>query len=155
MSLIICVGNRYQATDAAGPLVYERLAQAELPPGVELIDGGLAGLDLSRFMEQAERIVFVDAVLAPDSQDGVVILTAEDVEKDALDTYDHAAGLGYMLRAARQMSDGPLPEIFVVGIAGVPDPGTITTAASLCVSIAADGYLAEQGQEARTAGGAR
>ncbi len=155
MSLIICVGNRYQATDAAGPLVYEHLAQAELPPGVELIDGGLAGLDLSLFMDQAERIVFVDAVSASDSQSGVVVLTADDVEKDAPDTYDHSAGLGYMLRAARRTSDGPLPEIFVVGIAGVPDPGTIMTAADLCVSIAAGDHLAEQGQGARTAGGER
>ena len=43
---IICVGNRLVAADAAGPQVHDRLAGRPLPPGVELVDGGLQGLDL-------------------------------------------------------------------------------------------------------------
>ena len=46
MKRIICVGNRHSAADAAGPLVYERLARMERPLDIEVIDGALAGLDL-------------------------------------------------------------------------------------------------------------
>ncbi len=154
MRRIICVGNRHSAADAAGPLVYERLARMERPLDIEVIDGALAGLDLLRFVEQAERVVFVDAVRAGGSRGRVVVLTADEAAENAPEIYDHSAGLAYLLRALRCVSEGPLPEIWVVGIEGIPEGETIKTAADLCLSIAAEGYRAAR-QHTAPACGAR
>jgi hydrogenase maturation protease len=143
---IICIGNRYQPEDAAGPLVYEYLSQTPLPPDVDALDGGLAGLDLLRFVEQAERVVFIDAWLGPELHERVAVFAAAEIERAASDTYGHAAGLAYMLRAWRNVADGPLPETWVVGISGVPDRDTVRAAAELSLSIARDGC--DPGREA-------
>jgi hydrogenase maturation protease len=152
MKRIICVGNRYHPEDAAGPLVYERLAQTERPPGVEVIDGALTGLDLLRFVEQTERVVFVDAVSALGPPGTIIVLRADEVSGNAGAVYDHSAGLAYLLRVLPRVLAGPVPEIFLVGIEGIPARGTIRAAADLCLSIAAEGYRAAHGPVARASG---
>jgi hydrogenase maturation protease len=142
MKRIICVGNRYRDDDAAGPLVYEHLARTALPEDVELVDGALAGLDLLPLVEGTERVVFVDAVSGFGTPGGLVVLTADQAGKDAPETYGHSAGLAYLLRILENVSDGPLPEIFLVGIEGAAPLDTTIAAADLCLSIVADGYAA-------------
>jgi hydrogenase maturation protease len=151
---IICIGNRYKPEDAAGPLVCEYLGRSALPPDVEVIDGALADLDLLRFVEPAERVVFVDAALDCGTLDRVAVFTAAEVEQDAPGAYDHSAGLAYCLRAWRCAAERPLPETFVVGIAGVPNCETVRAAAELCVSVARDGFTAEHRPAVPSAGGA-
>ncbi len=62
MKRIICIGNRFVEEDSAGYQVFQELSLKPLPEDVELIDGGLAGLDLLRFIEGAEEVVFVDSI---------------------------------------------------------------------------------------------
>ena len=76
------------------------------------------------------------------------MLTADEVAADAPDAYDHAAGLPYLLRVLRRLSDSPLPEVFLVGIEGRPGRDTIVAAGDLSLSIAACGRAAEPGQAA-------
>jgi hydrogenase maturation protease len=140
MKRIICVGNRHQSHDAAGPLVYDRLIRMQLPPDVEVIEGALAGLDLLRFMEGAQRVVFVDAVSGLESENGIVVLSAEEAAQNADQTYSHAAGLGYLLRVIERVCEGPVPEICLVGIAGVPDEDMIAAAIDRCRVIVEQGY---------------
>ena len=43
--------------------VFDRLQEMQpLPAGIELIEGGLAGLNLLPLLERGGRVVFVDAV---------------------------------------------------------------------------------------------
>lgn len=142
MRRIICIGNRYAADDSAGVLVYRHLTEMELPRDVEVIDGALGGLGLLRFIEPAERVVFVDAVWTGGVPGGVVVLAADEVAENAPQTYGHSAGLSYLLGALHSASEWALPDIWVVGIAGVPDSATVTRAAGICLSIAVEGGLA-------------
>lgn len=119
---IICVGNRFVPQDAAGPAVYSLLRAGELPAGVELIDGGIAGLDLLRWVEGARRVVFVDALCEPPGREvgaGVVLLTCEEVAARAGmepgGAYGHAAGLSALLRLIPAVCSPP-PEVLVVGV---------------------------------------
>ncbi len=140
MKRIICVGNRFHAQDAAGPAVYDRLASHSIPDDVEVIDGGLAGLDLLRFVEDAERVVFVDAVIGLSGTVGVVILDRADACRyAAAAAYGHAAGLTYLLQALPHVCEGAIPEVHLVGIEGDADDETIRVAAELSVSVAVDG----------------
>ena len=152
MKRIVCVGNRYHPEDVAGPRVYDYLRTIAWPPDVEVIDGGVAGLDLLRFVESAERVVFVDALAGPSAVERVVVLTADEVAANAPDAYDHAAGLPYLLRVLRRLSDDPVPEVFLVGIEGRPGRATIAAAGDLSLSLAASGRAAEPGQAALACG---
>ncbi len=139
MKRIICIGNRYRFCDAAGPMVYDLLARRDLLPEVELVDGGLAGLDLLRFVQGARRVVFVDAVVGFDEADGVFVLNADEAAVCAEAAFDHAAGLAYLLRVLPQVLDGQLPEVLLVGIQGEPNDSAVETAAELSLSLAVEG----------------
>ena len=76
---IICIGNRYVPADAAGFRVHRRLTGLTLPPDVELIDGGLAGLNLLRLLEHVDRVVFVDSTDAPETTDPIIVLDCDQV----------------------------------------------------------------------------
>ena len=137
MRRIICIGNRYAAEDAAGPAVYDYLRPLVLPAGIELIDGGLAGLDLLRYLEGAEQVVFVDSVSGAQRGDlnTVLILAEEQVAALASSRYDHSAGLAYLLRILPEVCDEPLPQVTLVGIEGHPDQAAIHKAAAIALQI--------------------
>lgn len=135
MNRIICIGNRYIAQDAAGPAVYDYLQGQELPPQVEVIDGGVGGLALLRFMENVYRVIFVDQTCG--FTETMVVMRGVDVA-DLAERYDHAAGLPYLLRIFPQVCEGMLPEIAVIGIGPDPAPILIRTAARQALQMATD-----------------
>lgn len=136
---IICVGNRFIKEDAAGPLVYDHLKNKPLPSDVELIDGGLAGLNMLRFIPGADRVIFVDATDGFESSSPVFIVDIDDASPYADAIYDHSAGLAYLLLVLPHVHEGKLPEIYLVGIEGVADPPKIAEAAALSIRVAQRG----------------
>lgn len=113
-SRIICIGNPYQPEDWVGPAVHGVLSRQPLPAGVELIDGGLQGLNLLRMLEQTEQVIFADTLredlaLTPHC----VVIEDPFAASDAL-CFGHGGGLGYLLNAARATQPG-LPRMRIVG----------------------------------------
>lgn len=139
MRRIICIGNRHHPEDAAGPRVYDLLRRRGLPDGIELIDGGLAGLNLLRYLERAERVVFVDRVSGFGRPGEVLSLDLEEATAAAMRRYDHTGGLAYLLRVLPAVCEGPTPGIRIVGIEGKADDAAIADAAALALKFAADG----------------
>jgi hydrogenase maturation protease len=133
---IICVGNRYKPEDSAGLLVYDQIVSHKIPADIELIDGGLAGLNMLRFMHGTNRVVFIDAVNGFRPSGGVMVLDAEDASRHADKVFGHSAGLSYFLRVLPEVHDAKLPEIFVVGIEGTPNSDKILEAAEVSLKIA-------------------
>jgi len=120
-------------------MVYDQLVSNRLPKDIEVIDGGLEGLNLLRFMQGAERVVFIDAVNGFRPLGGVIVLDAKDASRHADTIFGHSAGLAYCLRVLPEVHDGELPEIFVVGIEGTTDPEKILKAAEMSLEIANQG----------------
>ena len=60
-TIVLALGNSLRGDDGAGPAVLERLAAAGVPPGVELIDGGLAGLETALHLQHRRRAIILDA----------------------------------------------------------------------------------------------
>ena len=139
MKRIICIGNRYLPEDAAGYAVLEALLKMELPDDVEVIDGGLAGLDLLRFIEGTKRVVFIDTVSGFDTDDNVVQIEGIEVAGLADLRFDHSAGLPYLLRVLPEAYPGSIPQIVVLGIEGVPDEQTVQKVSTLALKIAMEG----------------
>jgi hydrogenase maturation protease len=149
MNRIICIGNRYLTEDAAGYEIYLRLQQLILPDYVELVDGGLGGLDLLRFVEGCRQVVFVDNVQGFGRPGEIVILGAKDVAKLSDKTFEHAAGLPYLLRILPQVCDGPVPHVRLVGIEGPVEGAVYDDVAQTALRLASDRLLADPNKAAR------
>lgn len=135
MNRIICIGNRFLDRDAAGPKVFDVLSQHPLPEGVEIIDGGTAGLNLLGLVDGAERVIFVDAVAGFLPAAGVTVMHADDVPPPAT-VYDHGAGLPYLLNVIPRTCDQAPAAMFIVGIEGEADGGLIAEAAATSLRLA-------------------
>jgi len=136
MGMIICTGNRLAGTDDLGPRVYDRLARSTLPPEVELLDGGLAGLDLLPLLEVEGPVVLVDSLGDEVGHGGVVVLDAVEAAKQMEPGYGHDDGLAYLLRVAPAVAEAPLPRIHLVGAAGVVPDEIVAEAAEVALRLA-------------------
>lgn len=135
MNRIICIGNGFIQGDDFGPRVYARLAGGPLPADTEVIDGGIAGLNLLRFFDGCERLVFVDNLAESLPPDEIVVL--EDSQLlDSAGAYSHASGLGYLVRADRAIRGESRPQIFLVGAAQQATDRAAAAAVERCLHLA-------------------
>ncbi len=88
--LVAGVGNIFLGDDGFGVEVVRRLAEREMPEGVEVKDFGIRGMDLTyALQEDYEVVVFVDAVPRGE-EPGTVYLIEPEIEEDggvSLDTH--------------------------------------------------------------------
>jgi hydrogenase maturation protease len=133
-SRIICVGNRLVAEDSLGPTVFDHLKTLHLPPQIDVIDGGLLGLDLLPFFENAGRVVIVDSVCGFGDAGEVVVLEDSLFRSAAETKYDHAGGLGYLIRVLPHVLDC-LPEIYLVGVETPHNTMSISKAGAVALSL--------------------
>jgi hydrogenase maturation protease len=88
--LIAGVGNIFLGDDGFGVEVVRRLAERELPEGVEVVDFGIRGMDLAYALQKDyEVVVFVDATPRGE-EPGTVYLLEPEIEEDgevSLDTH--------------------------------------------------------------------
>lgn len=82
-TVLIGCGNLLRGDDAAGPLVvrylWERWGE-RVPPGVRVVDGGTAGMDVAFQMRGARRVVLVDACLTGETPGTLYRVPGEEVE---------------------------------------------------------------------------
>lgn len=113
--LVAGIGNIFLGDDGFGCEVVRRLAERELPEGVEVRDFGIRGMDLAyTLMEPYEAVVFVDAVPRGE-EPGTVYLIEADVPDEgevALDT--HGMDPVSVIRLARVLG-AEIPRTLVVG----------------------------------------
>ncbi len=114
--LVLGLGNSLRGDDGAGPAVVAALSHMDLPPQLELIDGGTPGLETVLLFEGYERVIIVDAAemgleagewrrFTPDTAE---IKSNEHKLEGTL----HAAGLAEALALAEAL--GMLPEKVVI-----------------------------------------
>lgn len=84
--LVLGIGNVLLKDEGVGVRAVEELRRSHvLPPGVEVVDGGTAGLDLLDVMEQAEHVIVIDCVLAEEAPGAIL--------RYPLDEFDAPAGI--------------------------------------------------------------
>ncbi|MDY6877203.1 MAG: hydrogenase maturation protease [Chloroflexota bacterium] len=115
--LILGLGNPLRGDDGIGCRLVEEMACQELPPGVQVLDGGAAGLGLLNLVEGWERIVIVDAAEMGRRPGEFVRFTPDDVRLASTpDRFSfHHAGLGEALALADALGR-PLPGIVIFGV---------------------------------------
>ncbi|MFI5246530.1 MAG: HyaD/HybD family hydrogenase maturation endopeptidase [Gemmatimonadales bacterium] len=76
-TVVIGLGNPLMGDDGAGLVALEVLRDEWLLDGVELVDGGTWGMSLLPDIEDADRVIFIDAIVAGGAPGDVVILERE------------------------------------------------------------------------------
>ena len=115
-TLILGVGNILLRDEGIGVRVVEAMEQMGLPPGVELLDGATAGLDLLDVLADRRRVIVVDAVEG-DARPGTVLrLTPEDrVPRAGQRISLHEIGVLETLTVAKQLGIAP-QEVIIFGV---------------------------------------
>jgi len=114
---VIGLGNILMRDEGVGVLAVQALQERyELPPGLEVLDGGTSGLDLLPYIENRDRVLFVDAVNFRKEPGYIGILENQEIPvffapKDSL----HHLGLMDILAAAQLLGTAP-KEVCLIGI---------------------------------------
>ncbi len=139
---IICIGNRFIEHDCAGLDVHEWLQrQNSLPTDIELVEGGMGGLNLLPYLERGGRVVFVDSVQGYGSPGEIVVLDRQQITAPRGPVhYDHGAGLDYLLAVLPEVCEGEMArEIYLVGLEIPSSDEAIEQAAGLSLRLASHG----------------
>jgi hydrogenase maturation protease len=117
--LVAGIGNVFLGDDGFGTEVAARLARNELPPGVDVEDFGIRGMDLAYALRDYDVAIFVDA-LPRGNAPGTLYLIEPDLDEPeaAIDT--HGMDPVKVLALARHLGDR-LPRVLVVGC----EPATV------------------------------
>ncbi|MGY6037376.1 HyaD/HybD family hydrogenase maturation endopeptidase [Aeromonas sp. AE23HZ002T15] len=108
-TLILGVGNLLLSDEAVGVRIVEALEREyRFAPGIELLDGGTAGMELLEAMASRDHIIVADAVLSSNPPGTVV--TLQDEEIPALfgrKISPHQLGLADVLSALQLTGESP------------------------------------------------
>jgi hydrogenase maturation protease len=132
---IIGIGNVLAGDDAVGPHVVAVLeARFELPDGVEVIDAGTPGYDLTAFLVGLDAVVLVDAVKAKGAPGEVRTFDRASIleKRPVLALSPHEPGVREALLNAEFMGVTP-PVVRLVGVI----PGGNTTGLGLSAEVRA------------------
>jgi hydrogenase maturation protease len=102
-TLVMGLGNILLSDEGIGVRVVEHLLeQYDFPEGVLVMDGGTLGLDLLPYVEEASRLVVVDAVQARKPPGTLIRLTGTEIPTflDASKVSPHQEGLQDLLAVA-------------------------------------------------------
>ena len=105
------LGNILLSDEGVGVRVVERLLeQYDFPEGVRVMDGGTLGLDLLPYVEDASRLLVVDAVQARKPPGSLVRMEGDEIPifLDASKVSPHQEGLQDLLAVA--VLKGYLPD---------------------------------------------
>ena len=115
--LVLGLGNVLLGDDGAGPAVVARLRDEHVTPaGMRLFDGGTLGLSLLPYLEDARRVILIDAVAADAPAGTLVRLHGADVGPAvAARLSPHQVGVADLLEGARWCDREP-EDVILIGV---------------------------------------
>jgi hydrogenase maturation protease len=111
--LVAGVGNVFLGDDGFGVALAARLAQRELPEGVDVVDFGIRGMDLAYAMPDYDAVVLLDASPRGGSP-GTIYVIEPDVHDDAPAIDAHGMDPVNVLALVKTLGARP-PRTLVVG----------------------------------------
>jgi len=136
MVRIVCAGNRFSPEDSFGPQVYDHLMTQTLAPGLELIDGGLSGIDLLPCFEDARRVVVVDRINGFGEEGVLQRIEWVEIAQNRAVEYGHSEGLQYLLLCLPALGLIPRVEVILIGMDGPADEAAIASASRMALEAA-------------------
>ena len=133
-TLILGLGNILLSDEGVGERAVEALAgEVQLPPDVEVLDGGTSGMDLLDQIAGRARLIVVDAVRTGRPPASVVRLAGDEVPAFFSSRLSpHQLGLSDVLAVLR-LEDAAPARITVIGV----EPASLDLGLSLSPAVAA------------------
>jgi hydrogenase maturation protease len=126
------------------------LERYQPPPGVQVLDGGTLGLSLLPYLQDADRVILVDAIAADAPPGSLVRLEGEDVSHAAAHRLSvHQIGVKDLLDGVRLLGQTP-PTVVLHGV--VPASLEVAVALSEPVDAALPGLVERVVEEAALLG---
>lgn len=116
--LVLGVGNILLSDEGIGVRVIEALEQRYvLPDGVDVLDGGTAGMELLEAMANRTHLIIVDAIVSRKSEPGALLILRDDEVPVLFNNKisPHQLGLSDVLSALRFTGEFP-GSITLVGV---------------------------------------
>jgi hydrogenase maturation protease len=115
-TVIIGVGNLLLGDEGLGVHVVEELNEMNLPPNVEVFDGGTGGVSILNLMEGADKVIIVDAVLGVGEPGQIYVVGIDKLLKGVVKFFSlHELDLLSALKIGKEMGKLP-PELVLVGV---------------------------------------
>ena len=114
--LILGVGNILLRDEGVGVRLVEAMSSCKLPPGVELVDGGTASVELIDYIRGRKKVVIIDAVKG--GQEPATIYRFKDTDVDGVERPQlslHDIGLLENLALVKYL-DKPPEEMIIFGV---------------------------------------
>jgi hydrogenase maturation protease len=112
---IIGIGNLILRDEGVGVHAVRVLEEQSLPPGVEVIDGGTDTMELLPVIQEAERIIVIDALRGGEKPGTIYRLSPDDLMGETERPLSlHQVGLLEVLGMARQL--GGEPQVVIIGV---------------------------------------
>jgi hydrogenase maturation protease len=131
--LVAGIGNVFLGDDGFGVALAGRLARRELPPGVEVVDYGIRGMDLAyALLEDWAAAILLDATPRGQPPGTLYVIEPDPVAAAAVAPEAHGMDPVRVLALAKAMGGTPA-RMLVLGCEpqSVPDPGSDDIVASL------------------------
>jgi len=115
-ALVLGVGNILRRDDGVGVRVVEAMKSRELPGNVELLDGGMASVDLLGSLIHRDKVIIIDAARYGNEPGTLYRFTVDDVMGQGQSlTSLHQVGVFEMLTMARHLGCAP-KEVVILGV---------------------------------------
>jgi hydrogenase maturation protease len=114
--LILGIGNILMKDDGIGVRVVQRIKDKDLPPDVEVMDGGVLGLNLMYYIEGRKKVIVIDAVNVGNPPGTIYRFTEEALlEKKELLRSAHGVDFYDVIKTAALLGTKP-DEVVFLGI---------------------------------------
>lgn len=114
--LILGIGNILLKDEGIGVHVVNKLKEMQLPPDVEIMDGGTLGIDLLFYIEGRKKVIVIDTVKAGEPPGTMYRFTDKDlVMKKGTLRSAHGIDFTDVIRAAEFLGTKP-EEIVFIGV---------------------------------------
>jgi hydrogenase maturation protease len=130
--LIVGIGNLLLSDEGVGIHAVSSLSQQELPPGIEVLDGGTSGADLVDHLAERTKVIVIDAASGDGPPGTIYRCKASDLIEQEGSLSLHEFGLADSLHMAEQLGCAP-QGVIVLGV----QPATLEPGMDLSPEITA------------------
>ncbi len=114
--LILGIGNILLKDEGIGVHVVNKLKEMQLPPDVEVMDGGTSGIDLLYYIEGRKKVIVIDTVMAGEPPGTMYRFTDKDlVMKKSVLRSAHGIDITDVIKTAEFFGTKP-EEIVFIGV---------------------------------------